>query len=284
MGNIIVGIDFSENSINSLRHAVAIALKTSDTLHLVWVKTAGVTKGLAKESKDDFVQMANSKLLQLLDECKREAPQAKIQTVVLEGRPFVELTKYAANQPDSLIVIGTHGVSGFEENFIGSNAFKTAAASAVPVLVLREGVKINRDLIQIVVPIDVSFETLQKVKDAAKFAKSFSAKILLAGFYEKGNPQHEHIVNIQLNHAETICSKFNVRHDLEIIPFTGNISDAIVKYGKEKDANMLVIMREGSDVGEFSDLWLGNTTQQLLTKSPMPILIIPNANFISIAK
>lgn len=284
MGNIIIGIDFSENSIDSLRHAVAIALKTADTLHLVWVKTAGITKGLAKENRDDFIQMANDKLSQLVEECKREAPKVKTQIVILEGRPFIELTKYASNQKDSLIVIGTHGVSGFEENFIGSNAFKTAAASTVPVMVLREGVKINRDLIQILVPIDVSFETLQKVKAATKFAKSFSAKILLAGFYEKNNPQHNHIVNIQLNHAETICSKANVRHDVEMQPFEGNISDAIVKYGKDKDANMMVIMREGSDTNEISDLWLGNTTQQLLTKSPMPILIIPNANLMSIAK
>ena len=75
MGNIIVGIDFSKNSINSLKHAVAIALKTSDTLHLVWVKTAGVTKGLAKENKHDFAQMANDKLQYFMEECKKEAPK-----------------------------------------------------------------------------------------------------------------------------------------------------------------------------------------------------------------
>ena len=284
MANIIVGIDFSENSINSLRHAVAIALKTSDTLHLVWVKTAGVTKGLAKENKDEFVQKANEKLSQLMETCKQEAPKATVQSVILEGKPFMELTKYAKNLKKSVIVIGTHGISGFEENFIGSNAYKTAAASIVPVLILRDGVKIKRDLTQIVVPVDTSFDTLQKVKAATEFAKIFSAKILLAGFYEKGNLQQKHIVNIQLNHAESICTKINVRHDMEMVPFKGMLSNAIVQYGTSKDANLLVIMREGSDVGEVSDLWMGNTTQQILTKSPMPVLVIPNVNHMSIAK
>jgi len=284
MGNIIVGIDFSENSINSLKHAVAVALKTSYTLHLVWVKTPGITKGLAKENKSNFVQMASDKLNRLMEECKKEASKVKIQTVILEGRPFLELTKYAASLKKSLIVIGTHGVSGFEENFIGSNAYKTTAVSTVPILVLREGVKVKRDLTQIVVPIDVSFDTLQKVKTATEFAKSFSAKILLAGFYEKNNQQEEHVVNIQLHHAETICSSVNVRHDIEMIPFKGNITNAIVQYGKNKDANLITIMREGDDTGEISNLWMGNTTQQLLTKSTLPLLIIPNENHISVSK
>jgi len=284
MGNIIVGIDFSKNSINSLKHAVAIALKTSDTLHLVWVKTAGVTKGLAKENKHDFAQMANDKLQYFMEECKKEAPKVKVQIAILEGRPFIELSKYAAGLKKSLIVIGTHGVSGFEENFIGSNAYKTAAASSVPILVLREGVKINRDLTQIVVPIDVSFDTLQKVKASIEFAKSFSAKILLAGFYEENNLQQKHITDIQLNHAKAMCAKANIRYDMENVPFKGHPADATIKYGKAKDANLLVIMREGSDIGELSDLWMGNTTQQLLTKAPMPILIIPNVNHSSITK
>ena len=284
MRNIIVGIDFSKSSINSMRHAIAIALKTSDTLHLVWVKTPGVTKGLAKENKSEFVEMANTNLNKFMEECKQEAPGAKVQTVILEGRPFAELTKYAKNLENSLIVIGAHGVSGFEANFIGSNAFKMIAATTVPILIIREDVKIRRDLTQIIVPLDISFDTLQKVKISTEFAKSFGAKILLAGFYEKNNPQHEHIVNVQLGHAEKICTKANVRRDVEMIPFKGYISDAIIKYGKEKDANLLVIMRERDDTGEITKLWLGNTTQQLLTKIPMPLLIIPNVSLLSISK
>ena len=43
MKNIVVGIDFSKNSLNALKHAVAIGLKTKGTLHLVWVKTPAVS-------------------------------------------------------------------------------------------------------------------------------------------------------------------------------------------------------------------------------------------------
>ena len=36
MKNIVVGIDFSQNSENALRHAVALALKTDAKIHIVW--------------------------------------------------------------------------------------------------------------------------------------------------------------------------------------------------------------------------------------------------------
>ena len=41
--NIIVGVDFSNSSLNALRHAISLALKTGADMHLVWVKTPGVT-------------------------------------------------------------------------------------------------------------------------------------------------------------------------------------------------------------------------------------------------
>ena len=201
MKNIVVGIDFSENSINSLKHAIAIALKTGAALHLVWVKTPGVTKGLGESNIDEYTRKANKKLQELLKACKAETPKSAAQSVILEGKPFVEIPKYASNLENAIIVIGTHGISGFEERFIGSNAFKTIVASPVPILILREGIQINRDLTQIFVPIDTSFETLQKVKPAITFAKSFAAKIIILGLYPPKNNDDKHVVEVQVGHA-----------------------------------------------------------------------------------
>lgn len=284
MKNIVVGIDFSANSINSMRHATAIALKTNAEMHLVWVKTPGVTKGLANANRGDYINLASNKLDELIEECKKEAPDNAFKKVILEGKPFAELPRYASTLKNSMIVLGTHGVSGFEEMFVGSNAFKTVGYSKVPVMVLREGIKINRDLTQVLVPIDISFETLQKVKPAIQFAKAFAAKILLVGFYFGNNMQEKHVVSVQLAHAETLCAKANVRHEVFMHKYKGNIAPSIVKYASDKDVNLMVIMRESEGEGGVANLWLGNTTQQLLNHTPMPLLIIPNVSHFSISK
>lgn len=282
MKNIIVGIDFSDNSINSLRHAVAISLRTGAALHLIWVKTPGASKGLGDGTIEDFTKKANEKLQDLADECKAEAPNSAVQTVILEGKPAHELPRYAANLPHSIIVIGTHGISGFEERFIGSNALKTVAASSVPVLILREGIEINRDLTQILVPIDTSFETLQKINPAIAFAKAFAAKILILGLVSNNTPDEKRVISVQVGHAAKFCLDANIRYDSEITEYKGLASKALVEYAKSKDVNLLVLMRE--EESAFQDFWMGSSIQQLLTFAPMPMLIIPNINYFSITK
>jgi nucleotide-binding universal stress UspA family protein len=153
MKNIIVGIDFSPNSINALKHAVAISLKSGGALHLVWVKSPSTTRIIDTDIKENISQIVQTKLSELLKDCKAEAPKSEARSVILEGKPANEMIKYASNLTDSLIVIGTHGASGFEEMFVGSNAFKIVSMSPVPVMVLREGIQINRDLTQILVPL-----------------------------------------------------------------------------------------------------------------------------------
>jgi len=281
MKNIIVGIDFSPNSINALKHAIAISLKSGGVLHLVWVKSPSTTKVIEADFKDNISTIVQTKLNELLKDCKAESPKSEAHSVILEGKPANEMIKYASNLPDSMIVIGTHGVSGFEEMFVGSNAFKIVSMSPVPVMVLREGIQINRDLTQILVPIDTSFETLQKMKYAIKFAKAFSAKILLLGLISE-QPETKHIVSVQLGHAMRMLEQANIRHDWTSLEIKGNITKAVVDFAKKADVNLMIIMREEEQ--EFSDFWLGTTTRQILNTTPMPLLIIPNITHFAITR
>jgi nucleotide-binding universal stress UspA family protein len=281
MKNIVVGIDFSENSINSMRHAVAISLKNNATIHLVWVKTIGSSRVAQVADVTNYTAKMNDCLVDLVAQCRQESPKSQIQSVILEGRPFIEIPKYAANLRESIIVIGTHGNSGFEERIIGSNAMKTIAASTVPVLVLREGVEINRDLTQILLPIDTSFETLQKVKPAITFAKYFNAKINIIGIYPSYNTEDKQVVKVQSKHAATLCFQENVRHDIKILEYHHSGCRTIVEHALKGDDNLIVVMRNEEDT---SGLFMGSDLQKLLTIAPMPVLIVPNVNYFSITK
>lgn len=282
MKNIVVGIDFSKNSLNALKHAVAIGLKTKGTLHLVWVKTPAVSNEIAKKSASSYTKRAEEYLQHLKTECKAEAPECTVNCIILEGKPAYELTKFAANLQNSILVMGTHGASGFEEAFIGSNAFKTIALTEVPVLIIRENIEINRDLTQILVPIDSSFETLQKMKHAIKFAKAFSAKMLLLGINTSENPELRHIINVQLGHASAMCDKANVRYDVHTIAVKTSTTKAVVDYAKSVDVNLFVIMREEED--DMTNFWMGSATRQMINTSPVPMLVIPNVNHFAVSK
>lgn len=274
MKNIVVGVDFSENSENALRHAVAIGLKTKAKIHIVWVKTPTAATKLDVTDEDAMMSKAHVKLDELVDLARAEAPNNKLQGVILEGKAHIKLTQYATNLPDSLLVVGSHGASGFEEMFVGSNTMKVVGISKVPVLIIGSHVNVNRDLTKVVAPVDTSFETLQKIKTAADFCRFFSAKLSLLGLCDPRYPEEKHIVSVQLNHAAGMCDIANVRYDVTTLDVSGTPATAVVDWAKAADANLIVIMREVED--DSTAFWMASTTRQLLNTAPMPLLIVPN--------
>jgi nucleotide-binding universal stress UspA family protein len=269
--NIIVGVDFSDSSLNAMRHAVSLALKTGADLHLVWVKTPGVTRN-AGDGDDEYIRNRQASLEEWKDMCKMESPNTEINTVILQGKVHIELCKYAANQPNAMIVMGTHGTSGFEEGYIGNNANRLIRASKVPILIMRENIEIKRDLHNIYAPIDLSFETLQKMRYATYLGKRFAAKVSIVGVYYPNNADTRHIINVQMRHAADMCEDANVRHEMIPLTVQKDYVQTLLNHAHELDSNLIVIMREESE----TDFTSSSNMNEILSTSKMPLLIIPN--------
>ncbi|MCQ2283847.1 MAG: universal stress protein [Bacteroidales bacterium] len=282
MKNIIVGIDFSNSSMVAMRHAIAISLKTKADIHLVWIKSPGVSSSAEEfDEGKSFVMHNQEKLQEWAKLCKDESPETHVNTVILEGKPHIEINKYANNLPESMIVLGAHGASGFEEGYIGNNAYRMINNADVPILIMRENISINRDLHKIFIPIDTSFETLQKMRAAIYLAKGFAAQLYLFGVNYPNDPSTRHVINIQLRHAADMCEEANVRYVAESFNVCNNdVCNIILKCAKEVDANLITIMREEAE----TDFTASRNMREILSTSPMPLLIIPNKNAFSVAK
>ena len=278
--SIIVGVDFSQSSHNAMRHAVSIALKSNAELHLVWVKTPGVANNVTEDGGDNYLQKVQANLESWKDECRMEAPDVQVNTVILEGKVHTEILKYAANQPIPMIVMGTHGTSGFEEGYIGNNANRLIKDSKVPILIMRENIEIKRDLHNIYAPIDLSFETLQKMRYATYLAKCFAAKVTIAGVYYPNNADTSHIINMQMRHASDMCEDKNVRHEMVTLTVQNDYVQTLLNHAHELDANLIVIMREESE----TDFTSSSNMTEILSTSKMPLLIIPNYTAVGLGR
>ncbi len=279
MKNILVGIDFSNSSMTAMRHAVALALKSDSTLHLVWVKTPGAMKNI--EENEHYLGDIQQKLNEWVELCKKESPNTPVNSIILEGKVHLAITEYASNLPESIIVMGAHGTSGFEEGYIGNNAYRLINGATVPVLIMRENIQINRDLHKIFVPIDTSFETLQKIKHAIDLAKMFAAQIFLFGVNYPNNAEVRHIINVQLRHAADMCDEANVRYVVEAMNINHNdVCNTILQSASDYDSNIIVIMREENE----TDFTASRNMRQILSTCAMPLYIIPNVNAYSVSR
>ena len=278
--NIVVGVDFSNSSHNAMRHAVSLALKTRAELHLVWVKTPGVSNNVTADKGDNYINNVQKSLEDWKNECKMEAPDIEVNAVILEGKVHVEILKYAANLSVPMIVMGSHGTSGFEEGYIGNNANRLIKDAKVPILIMRENIEIKRDLHNIYAPIDLSFETLQKMRYATYLAKCFAAKVTIAGVYYPNNADTRHIINVQMRHASDMCEDKNVRHEMVPLTVQKDYVQTLLNHAHELDANLVVIMREEGE----TDFKSSSNMAEILSTSKMPLLIIPNIQSVGLGR
>jgi universal stress protein A len=139
---ILVPIDFSESSINALRHAARLIRAPRKPLTIVHVVPADYGwLGIGQETGrdlDEASQRQAAKHLQTL--AKRILPRRVNATLEVRiGRPAEEIIAAATEAKSELIVMSTHGRGVVDRLLIGSVADRVARLAPCPVLLMRPG-------------------------------------------------------------------------------------------------------------------------------------------------
>lgn len=136
---ILCPTDFSVFSSRALRHAVALARQFSARLDVVHV-----TPGLGSVTGDTLLPHA---VAELVPAVRREAEsnarrfvepaveaRIPVEIEIRDGNPWREILSLAERRPADLVVMGTHGRSGFERFVLGSVTEKLIRLLPCPVL------------------------------------------------------------------------------------------------------------------------------------------------------
>jgi nucleotide-binding universal stress UspA family protein len=271
MSNIIVAIDFSDCSINAFLHALSIAKHCSKDLLLVWVEKPSSEKDKFEKQAGDPSKEVKKQFEELISKYQSELPGNKITYKLRTGTVYKEITNEAKENDALLIVAGTHGASGFEEFWIGSNANKIVSASPCPVITIRAGIDVLRPLTKIVLPIDRTVETRQKATFTGYLAKNHDAEIHILSLYTSAVKAIRRDVNIYAGQVELYYKQEGIKYQMASMECT-NISDAMIEYAKKTEANLISIMTEQEST--TSNLWMGPYAHQTVNHSPIPVLSI----------
>ena len=137
---ILCPTDFSGPSYKALRAANELALHFSTALVLVHV----VPLVIDIPTSADFyipshVRTAQARAKKELQEVveKRISEKVRIRTKVVIGEPGDEIVKTAADENADIIVIATHGLTGWRRLIFGSVAEKVVRLAPCPVLTIQ---------------------------------------------------------------------------------------------------------------------------------------------------
>lgn len=273
MSTILVPVDFSEHSLNALHRVMQMKDKLQSDVALAYVKPSNFFKSfLSSESeKQQLEEQVQEKLQHLKTKYGYDFPFYEGA-----GAIYKNIVETAEQVEAEIIFMGTHGHSGFEEFWIGGNAYKTVSAAPCPVVTLRESFQGN-SFDNIVLPLDQSEHTRQKVPFTTDFAKRFGATVHVVGVCTDSDDdtvmkmrQYSHQVLDFLESHEV-----SAKHDML---FGSNITEMTLQYAQDNNADLVTIMTE-QELNP-SNLIMGAFAQQMVNHSPIPVLSIrPNPRY-----
>jgi nucleotide-binding universal stress UspA family protein len=272
MANIIAAIDFSDCSVNALEHAVSIASRGTLDVHMIWVNNPSLTKTtIYSDSSADLVDEIRSQFGKLVDKFSPMLPDSTIDFVIREGKVYREIIDEAKELESLCIVLGTHGASGFEQFWIGSNANKLISVAQCPVITLRAGIDSKLDMKCIVMPIDSTLDTRQKVPFTAYLARLFDAEIYVVSIYASKYKTLRRRVDEYTDQACEYLEDEGIIFHRDVLS-CDNLTIGTIDYAKRVKANLISIMTE-QETSPYN-LLLGPYAQQMVNNSPVPVLSI----------
>ena len=278
MKHIIVAIDFSKTSLNALAYGIHIANKAKADVQMVWVDNTTseevIFEGFSHEERNEKVAL----LKELQEKYAKSLKGGKLDYKTRKGKVYIEIAQQAKSINADMIIAGTHGVSGFEEFWIGSNAYRIVTNAPCPLITLRHDFKVG-DINKIVIPIDSSQETRQKIPVASQLAQLFNSEIHVLSLYSTPLKSVQRRVDNYAKHVTDYFEERKIRY-VSVKKESENITRTTIDYAEAIGADLIAIMTEQETT--TANIFLGPYAQQMVNHSPVPVLSMRSKELVSI--
>jgi nucleotide-binding universal stress UspA family protein len=228
----------------------------------------------------------------------------RISFLVKAGSPAAQIIAEAAEDPDCLIAMSTHGRSGLTRWVMGSVTSKVLQGTKNPMLVVRPDEKnppaeVNLDTI--IVPLDGSALSEQALPYAVRLATELKLRVVLARVTPSEGEYHQYLEEQRMGAGVTAYSgpyeEFSEKADAEAMGYLrevkerllrvaaqdapsevtekvlhGRPAEAIAELARKSPHNLIAMCTHGrSGLGRWV---LGSVTDRVVSHASNPVLVI----------
>lgn len=292
--NILVPLDGSQLAELALEPALKIASRAGGgiTLLAVPVRHQVVlpsSAGYGPPVFDRAVELAVKREEEYLDAVRDRYSQAGInfECVVEEGDVAGIIVDAAAERQTDLIIMTTHGYSGFTRWMLGSVTERVLRQAPCPVLVIREGVDCQKALItldgsrlaeQALLPgLEIS-RLLQCQTTLLRVDQGESLSSIEMGMLEAASSDLCQELSLEgaermAYYLECVAKRFETaEYPIETVVIPGKPAETILKYIEEEQIDLVTIATHG-----YSGLkrWAyGSVMEKILRKAECAMLVV----------
>jgi nucleotide-binding universal stress UspA family protein len=251
---ILVPIDATDQTLVALNQSYNLARLTKSKLILMSVD----------EGKTDVQKRLNE--LALEAEMRSGVP---VQTILRTGNVYQEITHVASEIEPLFILMGVTSKKS-KNRIIGKNAFRMMRESKYPVIAIR-GKQHRNGCKTIVLPLDLTKETREKIAKGVELAKMFDAHIHVISVLTAKDELSEHKLLAYSAQVTSFIENRGVSVTLKTIA-SDDITQSILTYSREVEADLIVVMSQ-SELN-FVEYFIGTTAEKLISESEIPVLTL----------
>ncbi|MDQ3047318.1 MAG: universal stress protein [Bacteroidota bacterium] len=272
---ILIPVDFSETSMIALDHAGMIAQKFNAELVLLhvierhWEQFSIIAPELVVPVPTNITEAIESKLEETATDIQSRYG-ILTSSVISDGNIFAEIISVSKEHHIDVIVMGTHGTKGVVEFFIGSNTYKVVTESTCPVISVQSKAK-TPGFKNILLPIDDSNHSRQKVTHAVMMAKNFGATIHIVGLHDYSDESDVRKFEMKLDQVQEYIKKGGISFTSKIIEGT-NQARVTYDHAKVIGADLILIMTDQDE--NITGRLMGTYAQQIVNHSKIPVMSI----------
>ena len=270
MKKILIPTDFSEHAEYALKVAAQIAKKHDGEiilLHMLELPNQtgdAVSSGHALPEIMFFKNAALAKLEGLMDSDFLEG--LKVSEIVQFELAFDGILKLIKKNDIDLIVMGSHGASGFKDMFIGSNAEKVVRHSEVPVLIIKKEIP-DFTINKFVFASDFSDEVKVPFAKVVEVANKFEAELNLVMI---NTPNSFKSTLVAQEIMDKFVSQFNIKKVSTHIFNDANVEKGILNFSNYINADLIGMCTHGRK--GLSHFFNGSISEDLVNHAVKPVL------------
>lgn len=289
---VLCPVDFSNPSRAALRYAAAVAEHFGAHLTLLTVNDPLMVEAAELKLGPGWLPEDSDRELRKMfaQTFEHRGPFAlDVEYLVTTGQPAPEILRVAREQASDLIVMSTHGLTGFRKLFFGATTERVLRETTTPVLVTpatESGPLYLEDVAQMVrrvlVPVDLSAATARQVEIAGALAESLGVHMIVAhvveplrapGFAYTQMPSIEAERRARSEQTlRELTERLPARLKAEGLTALGDPAEEIAKIANERKVGLVVIGLHGSPL---SGPRMGSVTYRVLCLTRTLVLAIP---------
>lgn len=270
---VLVPYDFGPKAKTALQEAIKVADFIKGQIYLLSVlQSSNFFTELFKSEKQQREERRHveNKLKEVILET-RKTYHGNIRYIVEHGSPAEVILEQAQIRNAQYIIMGKMSSTVSAFHFIGPLTMHIIASAPCPVITVGENSIENGRFDNILLPIDLSKQTLEKINAAISWAKYYKSTVHLVGVVKRGTNLVSSRLVKKLEKAKWVIEQEGIKVTAQAyIEDERPIEEVILTHGKSVNADIMMIMTHQEL--SLTDNYIGAVAQNMIKKSEIPTL------------